>query len=174
MIIDLRNNPGGYLDTAVDMASKWIEDGPVVIEQFTNDKKNEYLARGRARLKDFRTVVLVNQGSASASEIVAGALQDDNKALIIGMKTFGKGSVQTLESLKDGSSVKITVAKWLTPKGRSINEEGIMPDVIVDLTAENFNANKDPQMDKAVSILKLKDFNIDYIRKENATSTKEK
>jgi len=174
VIIDLRNNPGGYLDTAVDMASKWIEDGPVVIEKFTDDKKNEYLARGRARLKDFHTVVLVNQGSASASEIVAGALQDDNKALLVGMKTFGKGSVQTLETLKDGSSIKITVAKWLTPKGRSINDEGIMPDIVVDLTAENFNANKDPQMDKAVSLLKLKDFNIDNIRKENATSTKEK
>jgi carboxyl-terminal processing protease len=174
VIIDLRNNPGGYLDTAVDMASKWIEEGPVVVEQFTNDKKNEYLARGRALLKDFHTVVLVNQGSASASEIVAGALQDDNKAILVGMKTFGKGSVQTLETLKDGSSVKITVAKWLTPKGRSINEEGIMPDIVVDLTAENFNANKDPQMDKAVSLLKLKDFNIDNIRKENATSTKEK
>jgi carboxyl-terminal processing protease len=174
VIIDLRNNPGGYLDTAVDMASKWIEDGPVVIEKFTDDKKNEYLARGRALLKYYHTVVLVNQGSASASEIVSGALQDDNKAILVGMKTFGKGSVQTLESLKDGSSIKITVAKWLTPKGRSINEEGIMPDVVVDLTADNFNANKDPQMDKAVSLLKLKDFNIDNIRKANATSTKEK
>ena len=93
------------------MASEWVEDGTVVIEKFSEDRKNDYLARGRARLKDFRTVVLVNQGSASASEIVAGALQDTGEAKIVGMQTFGKGSVQTLETLSDGSSLKITVAK---------------------------------------------------------------
>ncbi|MFH1582923.1 MAG: S41 family peptidase [Candidatus Falkowbacteria bacterium] len=121
IILDLRNNPGGYLETAIDVASEWIDQGVVVIEQFSQEKKNEYLHRGRARLKDFPTVVLVNQGSASASEIVSGALKDDGKATIVGMKTFGKGSVQTLRELKDGSSVKITVAKCLTPKGYNIN-----------------------------------------------------
>ena len=153
IILDLRNNPGGYLETAIDVASEWIDKGVVVTEQFNPEKKNEYLNRGRARLKDLKTVVLVNQGSASASEIVAGALKDYNKATIVGKKTFGKGSVQTLEQIKDGSSVKITVAKWLTPKGYNINEQGIAPDVEVDLTAEDYNKNKDPQMDKAVEIL---------------------
>jgi len=156
IILDLRNNPGGYLETAIDVASEWIDQGVVVTEQFNQEKKNEYLHRGRARLKDFPTVVLVNQGSASASEIVSGALKDNGKATIVGMKTFGKGSVQTLQELKDGSSVKITVAKWLTPKGYNINEQGIEPDVEVDLTLEDYNKNIDPQMDKAVEILNKK------------------
>ena len=156
IILDLRNNPGGYLDTAVDVASEWIDQGVIVTEKFTDEKKNEYLTRGRARLKDFFTVVLVNQGSASASEIVAGALQDYNKATIIGKKTFGKGSVQTLEDLPDGSSIKITVAKWLTPKGNSINEQGITPNIEVDLTQDDSNKGKDPQLDKAIELIKQK------------------
>lgn len=156
IILDLRNNPGGYLETAIDVASEWIDQGAVVTEQFNPEKKNEYSHRGQARLKDFPTVALVNQGSASASEIVSGALKDDGQATIVGMKTFGKGSVQTLEDLQDGSSVKITVAKWLTPKGYNINEQGIEPDVKVDLTLDDYNKNKDPQMDKAVEILNKK------------------
>jgi len=156
IILDLRNNPGGYLETAIDVASEWIDQGVVVTEQFNPEKKNEYWHRGRSRLKDFPTAVLVNQGSASASEIVAGALKDDGKAIIVGLKTFGKGSVQTLENLQDGSSVKITVAKWLTPKGNNINEQGIVPDVEVDLTIDDYNKGKDPQMDKAVEILSKK------------------
>ena len=156
IILDLRNNPGGYLETAIDVASEWIDRGVVVTEQFTKDKKNEYLARGRARLKDFTTVVLVNQGSASASEIVSGALKDYNKATIVGKKTYGKGSVQILEELEDASSIKITVAKWLTPKGENINEEGIAPDIEVDLTVDDYENNKDPQMDKAVELLNEK------------------
>lgn len=156
IILDLRNNPGGYLETAIDVASEWIDQGLVVTEQFSPEKKNEYSPRGRARLKDFPTVVLVNQGSASASEIVAGALKDDGQATIVGLKTFGKGSVQTLQELKDGSSVKITVAEWLTPKGYNINEQGIVPDIEVDLTLEDYNKSKDPQMDKALEILSKK------------------
>lgn len=154
IILDLRNNPGGYLDTAVEVASEWVEDGVVVTEKFTEEKKNEYLARGRARLKDFPTAVLVNQGSASASEIVAGALQDYGKAKIIGMKTFGKGSVQTVDDFKDGSSIKITVAKWLTPQGHYINEQGIKPDIEVDMAEEDYNAGNDPQMEKALEELR--------------------
>lgn len=154
IILDLRNNPGGYLETAIEVSSEWVDEGVVVTEQFSEDKKLEYLSRGRARLKDYPTVVLVNQGSASASEIVAGALQDYGKAKIIGMQTFGKGSVQALQKLKDGSSVKITVAKWLTPNGNCINEEGITPDEEIDLTIEDYEAGNDPQMDRAVEILK--------------------
>lgn len=156
VILDLRNNPGGYLDTAIEIASEWVEDGVVVIEKFSEEEKNEYLARGRARLKDYSTVVLVNQGSASASEIVSGALQDYNKADIVGMQTFGKGSVQTVSNLDDGSSVKITVAKWLTPNGNCISEQGIMPGEEVDLTIEDYEADKDPQMEKAIEILQIK------------------
>jgi len=156
IILDLRNNPGGYLETAIDVASEWVDQGIIVTEQFSPEKKNEYSHRGRARLKDFPTVVLVNQGSASASEIVSGALKDNGKATIVGMKTFGKGSVQTLEEMQDGSSVKITVAKWLTPKGYNINHEGIAPDVEVDLTLEDYNKSIDPQMNKAVEILMKK------------------
>jgi len=156
IILDLRNNPGGYLETAIDVASEWIDEGVIVTEQFYSEKKNDYSHRGLARLKDFATVVLVNQGSASASEIVSGALKDYGKATIVGMKTFGKGSVQTLKDMSDGSSVKITVAKWLTPKGHNINEQGITPDVEIDLTIEEYNQNKDPQMDKALEILNKK------------------
>ena len=170
VILDLRNNPGGYLETAVDVASEWIEDGVVVSEQYGAERKDEHLARGRARLKDFRTVVLVNQGSASASEIVAGALKDYEKAEIVGQQTFGKGSVQTLDELSDGSSLKVTVAKWLTPSGLSINEEGIAPDVLVDLNQEDYNADRDPQLAKALDII-LGRFIPDPV--ESATSTPE-
>ncbi|MBU0619897.1 S41 family peptidase [Patescibacteria group bacterium] len=153
IILDLRNNPGGYLDTAIEIASEWIETGVVVTEQFSEENKNDYLARGRARLKDYPTVILVNQGSASASEIVAGALQSHKKAKIIGMKTFGKGSVQTLKEFQDGSSVKITVAKWLTPDGACINDNGIIPDEEIDFIIEDYNSNKDPQMERATEII---------------------
>lgn len=156
IILDLRNNPGGYLETSIDVASEWIDQGFIVTEQFSDSKKNEYSHRGRARLKDFPTVALVNQGSASASEIVSGALKDNGKAVIVGMKTFGKGSVQTLQDMKDGSFVKITVAKWLTPNGNNINQQGIVPDIEVDLPQEDYEKNIDPQMDKAVEILNKK------------------
>lgn len=153
IILDLRNNPGGYLETAIEIASEWVEDGAVVTEKFSEEKKNEYLARGRARLDGYKTVVLVNQGSASASEIVAGALKDYEKATVIGMQTFGKGSVQALEELEDGSSVKITVAYWLTPNGININKEGITPDEEIELTPEDWENDVDPQMEKGIEIL---------------------
>ena len=154
VILDLRNNPGGYLETSVILASEWIEAGPVVAEQFGENRRNEYPASGLARLKDTPTVVLINGGSASASEIVAGALRDYKKATLVGEQTFGKGSVQTLRSLSDGSSIKITIAKWLTPAGDFINEKGIAPDVKVDLTIDEINKNLDPQLNKALEILK--------------------
>jgi carboxyl-terminal processing protease len=184
IILDLRNNPGGYLDTAVEMASEWIEEGPVVIEKFSDTEKNDYLARGRARLKNFKTAVLINQGSASASEIVAGALQDAKKGKVIGEKSFGKGSVQTLENFSDGSSLKVTVAKWLTPLGKSINEEGITPDVPVAFTNDDYNADRDPQIDAAVKwisgklsekdILKLKELSVASSTEAIATTSLDK
>lgn len=175
IILDLRNNPGGYLETAIEMASEWVEEGPVVSEQSADGKQTPFLARGRARAKNIPTVVLVNQGSASASEIVAGALQDAKEATIIGMQTFGKGSVQNLENLPDGSSVKITIAKWLTPNGTSINDTGIKPDIQIDLTADDFNNSKDPQFQAAVDVLNGKKVKSTYSASstpETATSTK--
>ena len=153
IILDLRNNPGGYLDTAVKVSSKWVSEGIVVSEKSPNNKK-DYLAEGSATLKNYHTVVLINQGSASASEIVAGALQDHKKATLIGKQSFGKGSVQVIENLKDGSSLKVTIAQWLTPNGNNINEKGITPDKTVDLTAKDYESNKDPQMDAAIQSLK--------------------
>ncbi|MFA5076365.1 MAG: S41 family peptidase [Patescibacteria group bacterium] len=155
IILDLRSNPGGFFNDSVNVASAWIEDGVVVIESSNGDKK-EFSARGQARLKDYPTVVLVNKGSASASEIVAGALQDYKKATIVGQTTFGKGSVQDLRPLADGSSVKITVADWLTPQGRQIDEVGITPDVVIELTGDDFDNSLDPQLDKALEILQSK------------------
>ena len=153
IILDLRNNPGGYLDTAVSMASEWIVAGPVVAEQFNGNQRNEYPSDGSARLKNFPTVVLVNGGSASASEILAGALRDYKKATLVGETTYGKGSVQTLNDLSGGSTLKVTVAHWLTPAGDFINDKGIKPEIEVKLAATDVDKNLDPQFAKALEIL---------------------
>jgi len=156
IILDLRNNPGGYLDTSIKIASEWIESGPIVAEQLNDNRRNEYPANGFARLKDFKTVILINGGSASASEILAGALRDYKKATLIGETTYGKGSVQTLQDLSDGSTLKVTIAKWLTPAGDSIDEKGINPDIKIELTSNDINKDLDPQFDKALEIIKKK------------------
>lgn len=154
IILDLRNNPGGYLNAAVSLAGNWLDKGKVVVsERFGDGKSDEYPAAGLARLKDVPTVVLVNQGSASASEILSGALQDYGVAKLVGMQTFGKGSVQVLDKLKDGSSLKVTIAQWMTPKGINISEKGITPDFKVELKSQDYENNKDPQMDKAIELL---------------------
>lgn len=154
IILDLRNNPGGYLDTAIVVASEWIEEGPIVAEQLNNNRRNEYPARGLARLQDYKTMVLINGGSASASEILAGALRDYDKAQLVGETTFGKGSVQALKPLSDGSILKITISKWLTPAGDFINEKGIDPDIEVELSMDDVNNEHDPQLDKALELIK--------------------
>lgn len=153
IILDLRNNPGGYLDTAVAMSSEWVTAGPVVLEQFGDGKRNEYTALGNPQLGNFKTVVLVNGGSASASEIVTGALRDYKKATVVGEKTYGKGSVQTIQDLSDGSSIKITVATWMTPDGDYINEKGLLPQIEVKMTADDVLKNRDPQLQKAVDVI---------------------
>lgn len=153
IILDLRGNPGGFLDAAVKMASAWVEEGIIVTEKYSDNDKKEHNAVGKARLGDIKTAVLINGGSASGSEIVAGALKDHGKAVLIGEKTFGKGSVQSLENFEDGSSLKLTVAKWLTPNGTCINEKGVEPDIEIEMTDEDYNNDKDPQMNKAVEIL---------------------
>lgn len=153
LILDLRNNPGGYLDTAVEVGGAFIENNTVVVEEFSDGTKNENKTQGQARLKGIPTVVLVNGGTASAAEILAGALQDYGLATIIGEQTFGKGTVQDYTEFDDGSSLKITVAQWLTPKGRSIERVGIVPDIEVERTEEQFEADQDPQLDKAKEYL---------------------
>jgi len=153
IILDLRNNPGGYLDTAVNLASEWIPEGPIVAEQFNSNRRNEYPSNGSARLKNFPTVVLVNGGSASASEILAGALRDYKRATLVGEVTYGKGSVQTINDLSGGAALKVTVAHWLTPAGDFINDKGIKPEVEVKLAPADVDKNLDPQFTKALEIL---------------------
>ena len=153
IIFDMRYNPGGYLQSAIDVAGEWVDGEVVVKEKLRGGEEVLHKSDKKDRLGGIKTVVLVNAGSASGSEIVAGALQDLGKATIVGEKTYGKGSVQKLNSLPDGSSVKLTVAKWFTPKGNSIDGNGITPDVAVEMMEEDYNSYKDPQLDRAIEII---------------------
>ncbi|MBU4142421.1 S41 family peptidase [Patescibacteria group bacterium] len=155
IILDLRNNPGGYLESAVDIASWFLpQDQMVVSEDYGNGKKIEHKSSGINKLASYQVVVLINQGSASASEILAGALRDNKKVKLVGEKSFGKGSVQELQQLAGGTSLKITVAKWLTPSGHSIMDDGLEPDVKVEITLSDVENSRDPQLDKALELLK--------------------
>jgi carboxyl-terminal processing protease len=156
IILDLRGDPGGYLESAVEIASWFLPQNETVVieDQGNGSKQIIHRSTGINKLGDYQTVVLINQGSASASEILAGALRDDKKFQLVGEKSFGKGSVQEFEQMQGGTSLKITVAKWLTPSGHSIMEEGLEPDVKVDLTADDINNGHDPQLDKALELFK--------------------
>lgn len=156
IILDLRNNPGGYLEVAQDIAGWFLEKGEiVVIEDFGEKKERKiYYAEGNAKLLSYPLVVLINQGSASGAEILAGALRDNRGIKLIGETSFGKGSVQELETLKDASSLKITVAKWLTPKGDLITDKGLEPDIKVEMTEEDYEEGRDPQLEKAIEVIK--------------------
>ena len=155
VILDLRNNPGGYLEVAVDLAGWFLKNGDVVVkESFSSDKQNIIKAEGNSALVNLPTVVLVNQGSASASEILAGALKDNRQIKIIGETTFGKGTVQELKKFNDGSEMKVSVAQWLLPNGDTIDKKGITPDFEVKLTEDDAKAKRDPQLDKAIEVLK--------------------
>lgn len=154
IVLDLRNNPGGLLNVSVELVSRFMEPGVVVYER---GKDGQDIAENTVNVKERNTlpmVVLVNKGSASASEITAGALQDAGRAKIVGEVSFGKGSVQSIEPLKDGSSIKVTIAEWLTPKKREINKVGVKPDVEVSLTEDDAKNKRDPQLDKALDLLK--------------------
>lgn len=156
LVLDLRNNPGGYLEAALDMASWFLPTGKVVVtEDFGSKKpKNEYRSKGYDIFTNkLKMVILVNEGSASASEILAGALREYNKAILIGENTFGKGSVQELVPLTSDTSLKITVAHWFTPLGRSISNGGLAPDIEVKLTPENTKNSADPQLKAAIKYL---------------------
>ncbi len=153
LILDLRGNPGGLLTSAIDIASTFIKDGPILIEDFGGSDQQTYSANGKY-LGDFPMVVLVDNNSASAAELVSGALQDRGRATIIGVTTFGKGTVQTWQSLVNGGGVRLTIARWLTPNGNWIHGKGITPDVIVQWSEDNRDPNDDPQLNAAVDYLK--------------------
>ncbi len=155
MVLDLRGNPGGFLNISINLAGWFLERGVVVVtEDFTSGEERMFHARGNEALIDFPVVVLINEGSASASEILAGALRVHREVKLIGVQSFGKGTVQELEKLSDGSTLKITVANWLLPDGTPINGYGLTPDFIVELTEEDIEANRDPQLEKAIEVLK--------------------
>jgi len=156
IILDLRNNPGGYLEISKEIGGWFLEKNQtVVIEDFrkSGDKKY-YNAEGNSKLLTYPMVVLINKGSASASEILAAALRDNRGVKLIGETSYGKGSVQELEKLRGGSTIKITVAKWLTPKGNLIDGVGLEPDIKVEMTDKDYDEDKDPQLDKALEMIK--------------------
>lgn len=154
LILDLRNNGGGYLETAIDVASEFIPDGIVMYEEYGDGRRDTYEARRGGSAIDIPLVVLINEGSASASEIVAGAIQDRGRGLLVGETSYGKGSVQTYNALVDEQgAVRITIARWLTPNERQINEIGLEPDVKVEITEEDIASDLDPQLDKAIELL---------------------
>lgn len=155
VVLDLRSNPGGYLEGAVDIASLWLDNGATILtERRDNVVVKTFKSRGTAVLEGVKTVVLINEGSASASEIVAGALRDNNAATIVGRTSFGKGSVQQPINLRDGGLLKITIARWFTPSGSNIDKEGIKPDEDVEITSEDIVNDRDPQLDAALKSLK--------------------
>lgn len=150
LILDLRFNGGGYLEGAVDLTSLFLEKGKVVTVERRDAIPQHYYVSGRPVAKSIPLVVLINRASASASEIVAGALRDHGRATIIGETSFGKGTVQEVVDLPGGSSLRVTVAKWLTPGGRDLGEGGVEPDVKVERTKEDFEKDRDPQLDAAI------------------------
>jgi carboxyl-terminal processing protease len=154
LILDLRYNGGGYLETAIDVASEFIGDGVIMYEEFGDGQRQAYEARGGGLATDIPMVVLINEGSASASEIVAGAIQDRGRGVLVGVTSFGKGSVQTYVPLvNEQGAVRVTVARWLTPNGRQIHEIGLDPDYVVEITEEDLANGLDPQLEKAVELL---------------------
>jgi carboxyl-terminal processing protease len=155
VVLDLRSNPGGLLNGSVEVSSLWLPRSTTVLEERRGDEViRTFEANGSPILEGTETVVLINEGSASASEIVAGALRDNNAATLFGMNSFGKGSVQQLDDLRSGGTLKVTIARWFTPNGENIDKEGIAPDTEVDMTEEDYTNDRDPQLDAAVESLK--------------------
>lgn len=154
IVLDMRNDPGGVLDGAVEIAGHFIKSGDVIVKEIPMDpsKTVTHYSSGPGELSKIPMVVLLNGGSASASEILAGALRDDRGIKIIGEKSFGKGSVQEMVPLSDGSSLRVTIAKWFMPKGDAIHEKGITPDIVV--SDQDSTDKIDVQMDKAIAVLK--------------------
>jgi carboxyl-terminal processing protease len=157
VVLDLRGDPGGYLDAAIDISSMWLDKGKTVVsERKGGVTENTDYAKGNPILKGIPTVVLIDGGSASASEITAGALRDNNAATLVGDKSFGKGSVQQVINLNGGGELKVTTAHWYTPAGKNINKQGISPDVAVQRTEADVKSGADPQKDKAYQLVQSK------------------
>mgnify|MGYP001613493903 CR=1 FL=1 len=155
LIVDLRFNGGGYLDISVQLLSYLLpKDTPAVVIKERNKKDEILKTNGNPKLLNVPLVVIVNDSSASASEIVAGAIQDHKRGVILGAKSFGKGSVQEVEKFSDGSSIRLTIAKWFTPNGRNIDKVGLTPDVIVEITEDDITKTYDRQKEEAVKYLK--------------------
>ncbi len=155
IILDLRNNPGGYLDVAVDLGGWFFEPKTLVVKEEDKTGGGESLyAQGNGALKDIPVVVLINGGSASASEILAGALRDNRNVKLIGEKSFGKGTVQQLIPLRDGSTVKLTIAHWVLPSGKILENGGLVPDIEVKISDDDIKNKKDPQLDKAFEVIR--------------------
>jgi carboxyl-terminal processing protease len=155
IVLDLRSNPGGLLSSAIEVASQFVGTGVITQERFRDGTVQTYPTErgGLATDTALPLIVLVNQGSASASEIVAGAIQASGRGLLVGEKTFGKGSVQIPHTLSDGSQLRVTIAHWFTPDGRDISEQGLEPDVAAPLTVEDYQAGRDPQLERAKEML---------------------
>ncbi len=157
LVFDLRNNRGGYLHIAVEVASQFIDEGTILVERDKEGEETKFDAQPGGLALDIPMVVLVNGGTASASEIVAGAIRDKGRAILIGQETFGKGSVQLPHTLSDGSELRITIAHWFTPNGTELQGQGLIPDIEVELTEQDFEANRDPQLERAVEYLKAQE-----------------
>jgi carboxyl-terminal processing protease len=154
LILDLRNNGGGLLNSAIEIASEFIKEGVVAYEVYGNGRRETFEASGKGLATEIPLIVLINEGSASASEIVAGAIQDLGRGKLVGATTYGKGSVQVWNDLLNNQgAVRITVARWLTPNGRTIQGVGLTPDIEVLMSEEDYAAGKDPQLDKAIELL---------------------
>jgi carboxyl-terminal processing protease len=153
IVLDLRSNPGGLLSEAVNVSSLFIREGPIVIEKLKGGEEKVFEAKRHRKRFDIPLVILVNGGSASASEIVAGAIQDTDRATVMGEQTFGKGSVQLPHHLSDGSELRVTIAEWLTPSRRQIHGKGITPDIIVEMVFDEEAPDADPQLAEAVEFL---------------------
>lgn len=150
IVLDLRDNPGGYLNSAVTVTSEFLADGTVVEERGRHIATKKLTANPGGNLTQAKLVILINEGSASASEITAGALKDNGRAILVGEKSYGKGKVQEVKELSGGAQLKVTVASWYTPNGVNISKEGIKPDIEVKNSSEDSNAGRDPQLDRAL------------------------
>jgi carboxyl-terminal processing protease len=155
LILDLRNNPGGERDAAVEIASQFVSEDVIMYQEYGDGSRDTFeTVKGGGQATEIDLIVLINEGSASGSEIVAGVIQDYERGALVGTKTFGKGSVQNwVPLIDDQGAVRVTIARWLTPNGRTIHGSGIEPDYIIEMTEEDFEADRDPQLDKAIELL---------------------
>lgn len=153
LILDLRNNPGGLLGASVEISSEFSDQGTIAIQEFADGQRKDFKSTRLGKLSSVPVVVLLNKGSASASEIIAAALREHRQARIVGEQSFGKGTVQDARDLPDGSGVHVTIAKWLTPNGEWVDETGILPDFDVTLTREDIEVKRDPQLEKAIELI---------------------